>query len=364
MRKVLLPRRPYPRRRLHSIPLAKQAPMAAMHVLTDRAAEQPIQQGVRPFDIGRDLRPVARLIAIAFADELDESGEAALRELRILGHMSGLIRLLTRSTGELQDVFNGFVWIEEGQLIGNVTVQRASNSSGRWQIANVAVLPQYRGRGISRSLMETALAYVQEMGGSWAVLQVRANNSVARGLYERMGFEEMGGSTEMVASRPPKDVPEPPDAALQPFSGADSQMLYELATSQQTAESQWWRAVRKMDFDVSLEQRLGEWFSDVIGREQVYRRAVREYKGRFEAAVRLKARRWHGVHEIDLWSRPDSTNAHQRLLIQWALARLEGYPVWPVRVSLSTNQTEAKAALLEYGFEERHTLLTMRRRIR
>nr|HRJ41091.1 hypothetical protein [Caldilineaceae bacterium] len=83
--------------------------MAAMHVLAN-PANQRIERGVRPFDLGRDLRPVARLIADAFADELDVQGEAALRELRVMGHMSGLIRLLSRSTGEFQDVFNGFVW--------------------------------------------------------------------------------------------------------------------------------------------------------------------------------------------------------------------------------------------------------------
>lgn len=53
-----------------------------MVALTRSTAANP-QHGIRPFDIGRDLRAVSRLIADAFADELDEQGEAALRELRI-----------------------------------------------------------------------------------------------------------------------------------------------------------------------------------------------------------------------------------------------------------------------------------------
>ena len=106
------------------------------------------QQGIRPFDVGRDLRAVSRLITEAFADELDEQGEAALRELRILGYMSGLVRILYRSTGEFRNVFNGFVWVENRRVVGNVTVQRAASGSGRWQIANVAVSPAWRGRGI------------------------------------------------------------------------------------------------------------------------------------------------------------------------------------------------------------------------
>ncbi len=278
--------------------------MAAMHILTDTAAGQSAQRGVRPFDLGRDLRPVARLIAEAFADELDEQGEAALRELRILGHMSGLIRLLMRSTGELHDVFNGFVWVENNQLVGNVTVQRAGSQSGRWQIANVAVAPGFRGRGISRALMETVLEYIDEMGGTWAVLQVRARNTVARGLYERMGFEEMGGTVELGIERAPRQVPYPDLPALQPFSPAENQLLYDLVSSQQDAEAQWWRAVRRADFEFPLEARLSEWFRGLIGREHTHRMAIREFKSRFEAATVIDARRWRNVHEIKLWARP------------------------------------------------------------
>jgi hypothetical protein len=141
-------------------------------------------------------------------------------------------------------------------------------------------------------------------------------------------------------------------------------MLYELATSQQTAEAQWWRAVRKADFEIPLEQRMGEWINQLAGREQVYRRAIREYQGRFEAAVKLTARRWRGIHEIDFWSRPDAADTYQYALITWALGQLKHYPVWPVKVNLSTTQRVAKEILLEHGFEERHTLLTMRRRMR
>lgn len=338
--------------------------MAAMHILTDTAGEESVERGVRPFDIGRDLRPVARLIAEAFADELDESGEAALRELRILGHMSGLIRLLMRSTGELQDVFNGFVWVEDSELVGNVTVQRASSQSGRWQIANVAVSPAFRGRGISRALMETALDYIDEMDGTWAVLQVRANNVVARGLYERMGFEEMGGTVEMAIDRAPRQVSYPDIPGLHPFATADSQMIYELVTSQQSAEAQWWRAVRRTDFDRPFEERIGEWFKRVIGQERVYRMAVRDFKSRFEAALELTARRWQGTHDLKLWIRPEAEERYLPHLVVWALAKLSEYPIWPVRVTLTTHQTLAHEVLTSYGFSERSTLLTMRRRVR
>ena len=336
--------------------------MAAMHVLAN-PANQRIERGVRPFDLGRDLHPVARLIADAFADELDVQGEAALRELRIMGHMSGLVRLLARSTGEFQDVFNGFVWIEDGKLVGNVTVQRATSGSGRWQIANVAVDPNYRGRGISRSLMETALEYVQEMGGTWAVLQVREQNQIARGLYDRLHFESMGGSVEMRCARVPKINTQPALPGLAPFSAADSTLLYDLANSEQSAESQWWRAARRADFDIPFEQSIGEWISRVAGRDRIYRMAMRDFTGRFESALLLTARRWKGEHSLQLWVRPEAQERYERRMILWALHALQEYPTWPVTTTLNTTHTGAQTVLKEFGFQARTTLLTMRRKV-
>ncbi len=52
------------------------------------------------------------------------------------------------------------------------------------------------------------------------------------------------------------------------------------------------------------------------------------------------------------------------MMVQWALACLSRYPIWPVQITLTTNQRAAYEMLTSYGFVERHTLLTMRRRVR
>ncbi len=321
------------------------------------------QQGIRPFDVGRDLRAVSRLITEAFAEELDEQGEAALRELRILGYMSWLVRILYRSTGEFRNVFNGFVWVENRRVVGNVTVQRAASGSGRWQIANVAVSPAWRGRGISRALMEHALDYIREMGGSWAVLQVRGENEIARGLYERLRFENMGGTTELYAPAVPKSVAMPVVSNLLPFSPNDSNLLYDLATSRPSAEFQWWRAVRRDDFQVPLEKRIGELVSRLAGRQRIYRYAIREYRSRFEGAVQVTARCWQGEHNIRLWLRPDAQELYAQPLVLSALALLQESPRWPLRATVSTQDELAAQTLLEHGFSVRSTLYTMRLRM-
>ena len=59
-------------------------------------------------------------------------------------------------------------------------------------ITNIAVHPDFRGRGygerITRAMMEAAL----EIGIGWMTLEVRRGNSVAQSLYKKLGFSEVG----------------------------------------------------------------------------------------------------------------------------------------------------------------------------
>jgi ribosomal protein S18 acetylase RimI-like enzyme len=313
------------------------------------------ETGIRPFDIGRDLRPVAELIAEAFAAELDERGKSALREMRTMSHFSGFLGMVNRGTGEFDDVLNGAV-------VGNITVQRADRYGSRWQIANVAVAPACRGRGISRRLMAAALEHAAEAGAQWVVLQVYAGNRVARQLYDSLGFEEVGGAVDLLASAPP-DLPAPPaDDRVQPFSSGDWQPLFDLANQQLGAQSQWWRPLQRTEFQTTFEGQIGEWFWQGMGRGRVYRWAVKDAP-RFDAALVLQARRWRGEHLLQLWVRPEHYGQYDGILLQRAFHQLQEYPRWPVRITLPADQRSGIELLQCYGFQTQRTLLTMRKRV-
>lgn len=60
------------------------------------------------------------------------------------------------------------------------------------QITNVAVVPEYRGSGNGRALMEELIRRVKEKGVTAMTLEVRPSNTVALGLYESLGFKDCG----------------------------------------------------------------------------------------------------------------------------------------------------------------------------
>ena len=55
-------------------------------------------------------------------------------------------------------------------------------------INNVAILPQYRGRGFGTRLMRRVLTEGRRLGATRATLEVRASNEAARRFYEALGF--------------------------------------------------------------------------------------------------------------------------------------------------------------------------------
>ncbi len=328
-----------------------------------------IESGIRPFDIATDLRPVADLIAEAFAAELDPRGSAALREMRMMSNMGGLLKVLNRTTGEFRDLLKGFVWIEDGRVVGNVTVQRADRFGNRWQIANVAVAPAYRGRGIANRLMDAALERIEASGAKWAVLQVYEANDPARHIYERLDFEYMGGTADLRLPRVPALPPEegkpsaPHIANFHSFSASQGPELYELANRQLNSQSQWWRPLRRSEFHVPFETQVGEWFWRKSGRRDVFRRCIR-VSPRFEAALILTAQRWNGEHELKLWVRPEHYGEYEDAFFEWVTATLYDYPRLPVTLALPTSHASGLEAARRHGFEPTRTLLTMRREMK
>ena len=60
------------------------------------------------------------------------------------------------------------------------------------ELFNIAVSPEYRGKGLSKLLMDSALADARKLGAETVLLEVRASNAAAIGLYEKYGFVQNG----------------------------------------------------------------------------------------------------------------------------------------------------------------------------
>jgi ribosomal-protein-alanine N-acetyltransferase len=76
-----------------------------------------------------------------------------------------------------------------GPVVGYVVAWFAG---GEGEIANVAVAPTARGRGIGGQLLDAAIAAAVDRGAEALYLDVRESNARARALYDSRGFVEVG----------------------------------------------------------------------------------------------------------------------------------------------------------------------------
>ncbi len=63
---------------------------------------------------------------------------------------------------------------------------------GTAEVLNLAVVPERRGKGLGKALLDAGLAAVRARGGSEVFLEVRASNDLAQALYASRGFRREG----------------------------------------------------------------------------------------------------------------------------------------------------------------------------
>jgi RimJ/RimL family protein N-acetyltransferase len=84
---------------------------------------------------------------------------------------------------------SGFVWEEDGRIIGNLSLIPFQKDGRRtYLLANVAVHPNFRRRGIARALTQRALGFLRRRNIGEVWLQVREDNQDAQDLYRSVGF--------------------------------------------------------------------------------------------------------------------------------------------------------------------------------
>jgi len=120
---------------------------------------------------------------------MDEDGYSYLRQMRKSARDARRLEWLTSYADSINAPLGGFVWEEDGKIIGNLTLIPLQKHFQRvFLVANVAVLPEFRRKGIGELLTKTALGYLREIKVYATWLQVRRDNPPACNLYQKLGF--------------------------------------------------------------------------------------------------------------------------------------------------------------------------------
>lgn len=327
--------------------------------LTNTKAET----GLRPLNPLWDLGPLADLLEVAFADRLRAEGQSMVSDLRALRWISPLIWLLFHASAAFRAGLEGYVWVEGGRLVGNVSLSPAGGLT--WSIGNVAVHPDYQGRGIARRLMEAAIDHVRALGGMTVLLEVHADNAPAVRLYEGLGFRRLDAVTDLrrPASAGFTDLAQP-GLDLRPIPWHQWRKEYELALVSTPPGAWRTRPVRESQFRRSA---LGSLLERLSGRV-TYRRGLFDPAGDLDAGVWLEMHRpTIRPHRLTLLIRPARQAELADALVAHAMRVLATAPLANVATRVHADPPHLVSALERHGFVAELTTarmsLDLRRRV-
>ncbi len=180
-------------------------------------ARAPTHPNLRPLNILRDLSAVADLIELCFQNNMDSEGQDYVRQMRRASRDDSFLRWASRTIEGASMPMSGYVWEENGRIVGNASLIPFHHRRKRINlIANVAVHPEARRRGIARALTQECLSHARQRKADAIWLHVRDDNPGAIALYSQLGFRERfrrttwlsaAGPAEPSAGRPASIVP-------------------------------------------------------------------------------------------------------------------------------------------------------------
>ncbi len=327
-----------------------------------QAVGQSNARGARPFDPTRDLAGVARLLEEAFRSEhtFPLSDTPGLREMGIF--------LWTLSYAPVfPENVSGFVWVEDGRIVGNVTLSLDEGRLDRYLISNVAVKPSYQRHGIARALMQVALDHIHERGAKWALLNVRPLNNGAVQLYRDLGFQEieMRGEWSLSPARlsiaetpPPTPSASEEPGEIRPLRSSDRRAMSELLRAATPELVQQFRSPRWTEFGPNWEDRVTESVTDFFVGQVTHRWAL-ELDNRLAAVMTIRGQRIFTPHYITLQVHPNYRGRVENRLVAFARRDVARLARREIRAAATSTHPELVAALERQGFKFRNGLTLM-----
>lgn len=316
---------------------------------------------MRPFDSSRDLHALGRLLEEAFRSE----HTFLLSDLPVLRELGVFLWMLSYAP-VFPDNITGFVWIEDGEMVGNVTLSLDESRTDRFLVSNVAVKPAYQRRGIAKALMQTALDHLRSRGAKWVLLNVRPHNAAAVQLYRDLSFVELNQRGEWKRVRA---VPRPSSsfdrfqvgaesAHFRPLRVTDRRAVSHLMQAATPAAAQDFRSPYMVDFQFDAEDPLADITAQLV-LLQMTRRWVLEVGDRLTALVTVRGRPLAGAHRLDLLVHPNWRGLIEKDLVAFALQQVGRFPARGVHAVVTGAYPELIAALEQEEFEFVNGLMLM-----
>ena len=92
---------------------------------------KPAHPHMRRFNVRSDLKAVADLVELCFDETLDLDGRRYIRQMRSTAQHPQFLSWAARVASRSGFPFGGFVWEQDGRIIGNISLIQMEGRGGR-----------------------------------------------------------------------------------------------------------------------------------------------------------------------------------------------------------------------------------------
>lgn len=295
--------------------------------------------GIRPFNPSHDLIGIARLLEEAFRPDhnIPFANMPLLRE-------AGIVLWSMNYAPGFPDPAEGFVWIENEKIVGNITMTLNHSAPDRYYVSNVAVKTEYRRQGIARALVQAAIEHARQHQAKRVLLNVRPNNPGAIKLYADLGFQTIETNGEWKLDTWQARLPAVDWKKFRPLKSSDYRVVADLIRSITPESARHFRNVPN-DFDLAWDALLLESVADFfIG--QVTRRWALERDGKLAAVMVVRGQRLGSPHKFAIHVHSDYRGSVEEELVAAALDYLQNFSAQPIHAT-ATNSHPALVDAIE-----------------
>jgi GNAT superfamily N-acetyltransferase len=322
--------------------------------ITIPAARRQIKSGSRPINLNRDIPKVLQLLELVF-------GESLRGDSRQMAQSVGIDAppFMYRLNLGMTRLAPGFVWEENGRIIGNATLIR-TKSANRYHVVNVAVHPDHRRRGIARMLMESIMEMVQHEGGHTIMLQVVKDNKPAIDLYKSLRFRALGSVTSWYSAVSriqaiPASVGLQEPLSIRELKRSEWRSAYNLDLLSLPSDLNWPEPITDDAYQTGFFRQV----SHFMNGRQVETWVTTDEQNQLTGLAQIISD-WGRFHTVHVRIHPQWHGVVERPLIAKVSRRLKYLPRRNVRLDHVDNHEEINELLPAANFQARRTLTHMK----
>lgn len=305
----------------------------------------------------KDFEGIKEIFSLAFNEEYQRREVDIVRRIQKIQSIYPLVKILSCFPNPYQHMFELHVAESDGRIAGLAQMSSRNHNHTRWHIENIAVHPDFRGKGIAKALLEKVFEYYTQKGALRFTLEVDVDNQPAIQLYEKTGFRKYTtlyyykmSAKQLAEHRDTTVLSIPP--GLQQRSPENADALLALYQEIVPAAIRMVEERQRQDFALNLFSQGKDWLKKTIKRGETFHWVVEDPQHKhLVASLDLLAQYRNLPHVIQLMIHPAYSDMAEPLL-RFALNQLAQVALNPVLIGTFEYQQAKREAIKATGFKK------------